>query len=298
MSVSGWSRSQLGLPELECLLVQRDRLGRPARRPVSHGEVVAAGERVGVVESQRRAAHEHRPLVGRRRLVVQAQAVVSPAQRLEQLPLDPGRAGELALQLRHRLVQNHHHPQRPPILGRVGLAERLHQEPAHRLRLTPRPLRLLECLIGLRLGVLRLGQRPLRLRFGLPGPDGRVCAGRHAREQEDRERPPPSPTPCGAAARTCSTCTAPTAGPPPPPRRRGTARCPAPARWPSRTAGCGPSPAPSSRSSPARHAPASPAAPARAPRRAAIDGSRSPEPESRVDGLGGSSSLIRRTTSA
>ena len=34
------------------------------------------------------------------------------------------------------------------------------------------------------------------------------------------------------------------------------------------------------------------------PRRAAIDGSRSPEPESRVDGLGGSSSLIRRTTSA
>ena len=57
--------------------------------------------------------------------------------------------------------------------------------------------------------------------------------------------------PC-SAGRTCGSGNAPTAGTPAPPRRPGNAARPSRSRWPSRSAGRGPSPAPSSRSSPAR----------------------------------------------
>ena len=51
--------------------------------------------------------------------------------------------------------------------------------------------------------------------------------------------------------------TPPTAGRPAPARRSGSAACRRRGRWPSRSGGCGPSPAPSSRSSRARRGPAS-----------------------------------------
>ena len=83
---------------------------------------------------------------------------------------------------------------------------------------------------------------------------------------------------------------------PRPARRQDTARDRGPGRWPSRNGGCGPFPAPSSRSSRARRARASPASPAPCSRLAAID-ARSLGAQSRVLGLGGSSSRIRRKTS-
>ena len=69
-------------------------------------------------------------------------------------------------------------------------------------------------------------------------------------------------------------------------------------RWPSRSGGCGPSPAPSSRSSPARRGPTRFSfGPARCCRLAAIEGSASLE-LSRVLGLGGSSSRMIRSISS
>ena len=46
--------AELRRPQLERLLVHRDRLGRPTRVHVGHGEIVAAGERVGVVGAELR----------------------------------------------------------------------------------------------------------------------------------------------------------------------------------------------------------------------------------------------------
>ena len=63
-------------------------------------------------------------------------------------------------------------------------------------------------------------------------------------------------------------------------------------RWPSRSGGCGPSPAPSSRSSRARRAPACSAWPAPVCRLAAIAAARRRVVLSRVLGLGGSSSRM------
>ena len=62
--------------------------------------------------------------------------------------------------------------------------------------------------------------------------------------------------PLGSAAQISAFgSSSPTAGTPAPARRPGSAAGRPRGRWPSRSAGCGPSPAPSSRSSPARLAP-------------------------------------------
>ena len=76
----------------------------------------------------------------------------------------------------------------------------------------------------------------------------------HQARRQHRPPVPPHELPQPVAA--------PTAGTPAPARRPGSAARPRRSRWPSRSGGCGPSPAPSSRSSPARRAPASSAWPA------------------------------------
>ena len=74
-------------------------------------------------------------------------------------------------------------------------------------------------------------------------------------------------------------------------------RRPGQRRWPSRTGGRGPSPAPSSRSSPARPAPAPSAASARCPGSRPGPAARPPS-LSRALGFGGSCSRISRSTSS
>ena len=76
-----------------------------------------------------------------------------------------------------------------------------------------------------------------------------------AHQRQHQQARPPAPAPC-SAARTSAAGSRPTAGTPAPARRPGSAARPRRSRWPSRSGGCGPSPAPSSRSSPARRAPA------------------------------------------
>ena len=68
--------------------------------------------------------------------------------------------------------------------------------------------------------------------------------------------------PRGSGGRTSAPGTRPTAGRPPPARRSGAARCRGPARRPTRSGGCGPSPGTSSRSSRVRRGPAASAGPA------------------------------------
>ena len=87
LSVSGWSGPSLASRTLERLLVQRDRLRQPAGQPVGDGQVVAALERVGVVGTQRGLADGAGLRMQAHGLVVQAQAPVGRAQRVEQRPL-------------------------------------------------------------------------------------------------------------------------------------------------------------------------------------------------------------------
>ena len=61
-------RAELRLHELERRLVQRDRLAVAAAAQVGLGEVVAAGERVGVVGAELRLTQLERRLVQRDRL--------------------------------------------------------------------------------------------------------------------------------------------------------------------------------------------------------------------------------------
>src|SRR5262249_33689254 len=105
-------------------------------------------------------------------------------------------------------------------------------------------------------GLLRL---PLGLRLPVPGehrlvpqdperrPDPPAEQGQH------RPAPPPPPPPCPPPD-TPPAHTPPTAATPAPARRPGNAARPPPGRWHSRSAASGSSPAPSSRSSPARRA--------------------------------------------
>ena len=104
------------------------------------------------------------------------------------------------------------------------------------------------------------GRGHARVRPGVPGRPVAVGPGLHRHHRADARRPgprparPPPPPAPGSAGRTSAAGSPAAAGGPAPARRPGTAARPRRTRWPSRTGGRGPSPAPSSRSSPARRA--------------------------------------------
>ena len=148
----------------------------------------------------------------------------------------------------------------------------------------------------------RQGLAHLRFRLGPTSPAHvpRRAVHREPRDRQDQRRrhraTPPAPRGCGG--RTCRADTTPTAGTPPPAGRSGSASRRRRSRWPSRSAGGGPSPAPSSRPSRARPCTDDPSRLGSAFRRAETVESRSPSELSRVLGLGGSSSrMIRRISS-
>ena len=132
-------------------------------------------------------------------------------------------------------------------------------------------------LLGFFLGLLFRIHRPVTIRLGLLLAARAALSAAVARtacqvltavpsdqgRRDQRGRRQGRPVPPGELARTDTT---PTAGTPPPARRSGTAARRPRSRWPSRSAGCGPSPAPSSRSSPARRAPSGRSLPRVGPR--------------------------------
>ena len=78
--VSGWSGAQDALAVGQGPLVQRDRLGGPARGPVGQGEVVPGVQGVGVVRAQDPLAVGQGPLVQRNRLGDPARVLVSAGE--------------------------------------------------------------------------------------------------------------------------------------------------------------------------------------------------------------------------
>ena len=198
--------AELRLEELERLLVQRDRLRRPAGDPVGDGQVVAAGERVGVVGAQRGLAHGAGPRVQADGPVEQAQAPVGPAQGVQQRPLGRLRPGELLVEPLAGPVQHVGHLHLPAVPRRVRAAERLHQERAHRLGLLPRFLRLPQRRLGLGLRlrssrarawlVAWLASSQLAVGPGLDARDGpQPDHAGHQRHRRGRHRRPVPPRP-------------------------------------------------------------------------------------------------------
>ena len=133
-------------------------LGPAAGVFIDGGQTVAALVRVGMAVTQRGAAHRDRSRERPDRLVVQAQARVHPAERIEQRALDSLRTDEPIAQLGRRTVEYRGHGDRLVVLVRGVAAERFDEELSDSLGLAPRLLRLLQRRVGLRLRGLRLVQ--------------------------------------------------------------------------------------------------------------------------------------------
>ena len=195
---------------------------------------------------------------------------------------DASRVAGRALPWRER--RSGRRSQRRPLLELLGTSSDEWTVPVSSLGAwrTPR-----SCALGSVIVALASTRAAVTLMLGPRRPDRLPGAHRRAqRPGPSADQRPPSPGPPGSGGRTCANRyhgrrRARLA----PARRPGSAARRPRSRWPSRSAGCGPSPAPSSRSSPARRAPARSAVAGSVPRLAATVGSVAPSVLSRVLGL-------------